>query len=76
LEGKVAAPVKKSENANVGIRHADLMAPSIRKKLALTWPTTCCRSVSIVRLQAQATGVIFSIGIQFACFLLCVFSLL
>jgi hypothetical protein len=28
---KVAAPVQKTENTAVGIRHADHMAPSIRK---------------------------------------------
>jgi hypothetical protein len=31
LDRKVAAPVKKTENTAVGIRHADHMAPSIRK---------------------------------------------
>jgi hypothetical protein len=33
LEGrKVAAPVYKTENTTVGIRHADHVAPSIRKR--------------------------------------------
>jgi hypothetical protein len=31
LERKVAAPVEKTENTAVGIRHADHVAPSIRK---------------------------------------------
>jgi hypothetical protein len=31
LERKVAAPVKKTENTAVGIRHADHVAPSVRK---------------------------------------------
>jgi hypothetical protein len=31
LDRKVAAPVYKTENTTVGIRHADHMAPSIRK---------------------------------------------
>jgi hypothetical protein len=37
------------------IRHADNMAPSSRKKLALTSPTSCGRSVGIIRLQTEAT---------------------
>jgi hypothetical protein len=31
LDGKIAAPVYKTENTAVGIRHADHVAPSIRK---------------------------------------------
>jgi hypothetical protein len=31
LDRKVAAPVYKTENTAVGIRHADYVAPSIRK---------------------------------------------
>jgi hypothetical protein len=31
LHRKVAAPVKKTENTALGIRHADHVAPSIRK---------------------------------------------
>jgi hypothetical protein len=34
LDRKVAAPVYKTENTAVGIRHADHLAPYIRKKLA------------------------------------------
>jgi hypothetical protein len=37
----------------VGIRHADHMAPSIRKKLAITSPTSGGRSIGIVRLRTQ-----------------------
>jgi hypothetical protein len=39
----------------VGIRHADHVAPSIRKKLALTSVTSGGRSVGIVRLRTEAT---------------------
>jgi hypothetical protein len=39
----------------VGISCADHATPSIRKKLALTSPTTCGRSVSTVRLRPKAT---------------------
>jgi hypothetical protein len=38
----------------IGIRHADHVAPSVRKKLTLTSPTSD-RSVGIVRLRTQAT---------------------
>jgi hypothetical protein len=40
----VAAPVKKAENMAVGFRCADRATPSIRKKLALTSPTSGGRS--------------------------------
>jgi hypothetical protein len=33
LDRNVAAPVKKTENTAVGIRHSDHVAPSIRKKV-------------------------------------------
>jgi hypothetical protein len=46
-------------SAAVGIRHADHVAPSIRKKLALTSLTNGDRSVSIVRLRTEATGFFF-----------------
>jgi hypothetical protein len=51
--GKVAAPVYKTENTAVGIRHADHVAPSILKKLAITLPTSGGRSVGIVRSRTQ-----------------------
>jgi hypothetical protein len=57
LEEIVSAPVSKSQNTAVGIRHADHVAPSIRKKLALTSPTSGGRSVGIVRSQTQDHGV-------------------
>jgi hypothetical protein len=38
----------------VGIRHADHVAPSIRKKLALTSLTSGGPSVGIVRLRTEA----------------------
>jgi hypothetical protein len=50
---KVAVPVYKTENTDVGIRHADHVVPSIRKKLAITSPTNGGRSVGIVRLRTQ-----------------------
>jgi hypothetical protein len=37
----------------VGIRHADHVAPSIRKKLAITSPTSGSRSVGIVHSRTQ-----------------------
>jgi hypothetical protein len=61
LEGKVTAPVYKSENTAVGIRHADHMAPSIRKTLALSSQTSGGRSVGRVRLRTQATEFSFSL---------------
>jgi hypothetical protein len=53
LDRKVAAPVQKSENTAVGIRHAAHVAPSTRKKLAITSPTSGGRSVGIVRSRTQ-----------------------
>jgi hypothetical protein len=55
LKEKVWAPVQKSENTAVGIRHADHVAPSIRKKLALASLTSGGRSVGIVRSRTKAT---------------------
>jgi hypothetical protein len=54
LDRKVAAPVQKTENTAVGNRHADHVAPSIRKKLAITSPTSGGRSIGIVRSRIQA----------------------
>jgi hypothetical protein len=48
-----------SRDTAVGIRHADHMASSIRKKLALTSLTSGGRSVGIVRLRTEATEFIF-----------------
>jgi hypothetical protein len=53
LDRKAAAPVYKTKNTAVGIRHADNVAPSIRKKLAVTSSTSGGRSVGVVRSRAQ-----------------------
>jgi hypothetical protein len=53
LDRKVAAPVYKIENTAVGNRHADHVAPSIRKTLAITSPKSGGRSVGIVRSRIQ-----------------------
>jgi hypothetical protein len=53
LDRKVAAPVYKTENTVVGIRHADHVAPSIRKKLAMTSPKSGGRLVGIARSRTQ-----------------------
>jgi hypothetical protein len=44
---------------SLGIRHADHVAPSIRKKLALTSPKNGGRSVGIVRLWTEAMEFFF-----------------
>jgi hypothetical protein len=53
LDRKVEAPVSKIENMAVGIRHADQVALSIRKTLAITSPTSGGRSVGIVHSRTQ-----------------------
>jgi hypothetical protein len=53
LNRKIASPVYKTENTAVGIRHADHVAPSISKKLAISSPKSGGRSVSIVRSRTQ-----------------------
>jgi hypothetical protein len=46
LDRKVTAPVYKTENTAVGIRHADHVAPSIRKSWhSLRWQAAVARSV-------------------------------
>jgi hypothetical protein len=55
LDRNVAARVYKNENTAVGIRHAYHVAPSSRKKLAITSPTSGGRSVGIVRSRNQTT---------------------
>jgi hypothetical protein len=55
LDRKVEAPVHKTENTAVGIRHA--LCP---QTLALTSLTNGDRSVGIVRSQTQATEFSFS----------------
>jgi hypothetical protein len=44
-----------TENTALGIRHADHMAPSIRRKLTLNSLTSGGRLVGIVRLWTDAT---------------------
>jgi hypothetical protein len=61
LDRKVAAPVYKTENAAVGIRHADHVAPSIRKKLVIISPTSGGRSVGIVCSRTQTTEFVFDL---------------
>jgi hypothetical protein len=56
---KVAAPVQETENTAVGIRHADHVAPSICKKLALTSPTRGGSSVGIVCSQTKPTELLY-----------------
>jgi hypothetical protein len=53
LDRKVAASVQKTENTAVRICHADHVAPSIRKMLAITSPKSGGRSVGIVRSRTQ-----------------------
>jgi hypothetical protein len=46
LDRKVAAPVYKTENTAIGIRHADRVASSIRKSWqSLRWQAAVARSV-------------------------------
>jgi hypothetical protein len=53
LDRKVAAPVYKTDNTALGIRHADHVAPSIRKRLVIISPTSCGRSVGIGLSRTQ-----------------------
>jgi hypothetical protein len=53
LDRKVAAVIKKTENTFVGIHHADHVAPSICKKLAITSPTSGGHSVGVVRSDSD-----------------------
>jgi hypothetical protein len=63
LDRKVAASVYKTKNTAVGIRHADHVAPSIHKKLAITSPTSGGRSVGVVRslTQTMEVSLVFSV---------------
>jgi hypothetical protein len=56
LDRKVAAPVYKTENTAVGIRHSNHMAPSIRKNWQLLRRQAAGRSVGIVRSRTQTMG--------------------
>jgi hypothetical protein len=55
LKEKITAPAYRAENTAIGIRRADHASPSIRKKLALTSPTSGGPSVGIVGSRTQAT---------------------
>jgi hypothetical protein len=61
LDRKVAAPVHKTENTAVGIRHTDHVAPFIRKKLPITSPTSGGHSVGIVLSRTQTMEFFFYI---------------
>jgi hypothetical protein len=63
LDRKVADPVHKTETTAVGIRHADHVAPSIRKKLAITSPTSGGRSVGIVRSRTHTMDKLVNGGV-------------
>jgi hypothetical protein len=60
LDKKVAAPVYKTENTVVGICHADQVASSIHKKLAITSPTSSGCLVGIVHSWTQTMEFSFS----------------
>jgi hypothetical protein len=62
LDRKVPAPVYKTENTAVGIRHADHVEPLYPLKLAITSPTSGGRSVGIVRSRTQTMEVFFRCG--------------
>jgi hypothetical protein len=65
LKERVAAAVQKMENTAVGIRHADHVAPSIRKCwYYLRRQEAVGRSVGIVRSRTQATefSLVFSLS--------------
>jgi hypothetical protein len=70
LNEKVAAPVKKTELTTGGIRYADHATHSMRKKLALTSPTSGGRSVVIVRFRTKGHGVYITRRCHFVKFLL------
>jgi hypothetical protein len=53
LDRKVAAPVYNTENTAVGIRHADHVAPSIRKSWQSLRRQVAGRSVGVLRLWTQ-----------------------
>jgi hypothetical protein len=60
LEKKVAAAVQKVENTAGGDPQADYVTPLYPQKLTLTSPTSCGRSVGIVRSWTQATEFLLS----------------
>jgi hypothetical protein len=66
LEEIIEALFYKTENISVGIRHADHVAPSIRRKLAITSPTSGGRSVGIVRSRIQTMEFSLSLRLELA----------
>jgi hypothetical protein len=60
LDRKVAASVYKTENTAVEIRHAYHVTPFIRKRLAITSPTSGSHSVGVVGSRTQAMEFSFS----------------
>jgi hypothetical protein len=59
LEEKVVAAVKKAEITAVRISHADDLAPSFSKQLALTSPASGGRTIGIVASRTQASEFIY-----------------
>jgi hypothetical protein len=55
LEGKHSSTGLENEITAVGIRRANYVTPLYPQKLALTSPTSGCRSVGIVHSRTQAT---------------------
>jgi hypothetical protein len=55
LERKSSRSSVENREYSLGIRHADHVSPSIRKKLQLSAPTSGGRSVGIVHSPTQAT---------------------
>jgi hypothetical protein len=70
LYRKVAAPVYKTENTAVGIRHADHVAPSIRK-VGTKFVDKLLSFVGIVLSQNQATefSLVFLCGYEKKCYI-------
>jgi hypothetical protein len=60
LDRKVVAPVQQTEYTTVGIRHADHVAPSIRKSWQSLRRQAAVASVGIVRSRTQTME--FSFG--------------
>jgi hypothetical protein len=59
LKEKAAAPVQKSENMAIGIRHTGHVGTLNPQKLALASPTSGGRSVGIVRSWTQTIEFLF-----------------
>jgi hypothetical protein len=60
LDRKIAAPVYKIENTAVRNRHADHVAPSIRKSWQPLSPASGGRSIGIVRLRTKTMEFFFN----------------